>query len=270
MNPRLVRQYVAPVTRTVANTATAGSGRVVSYILSTNAVARDGATISQAGWQLEAYRANPVVLWAHDSGAPPIGRMLNVAVVNGQLQGDVEYVSGDIYPFADCVYQLVRGGFLNAVSVSWQPIRLKISNDPKRLGAVDYLEQELLEVSQVPVPSDTNALATARARGIDTAPLAAWAERRLSKHRTSTAVQVELRALSQAAAPRMNVADRVHSEAEKREQARAELRRMVYETVRDHGGQIPDWCWPPQGSFELACTRQCAQHQAARLEPFHR
>jgi hypothetical protein len=267
MKTQYVRQLVAPVTRTVANTAIAGSGRTIQYVLSTAGVARDGNTIAQDGWVLDSFRSNPVFLWAHQSDALPIGRMENVAVINGQLRGDVEYVGPEIYPFADCVFQLVKGGYLNAVSVRWQPIRLKISNDPTRLGAIDFLEQELLEVSQVPVPSDTNALATARARGIDTRPLADWAEARLSGRATSPIRQADLSELRQAAAPRVSVAGGARSEAEQRAQARAELRRSLYQVCRDHGGRIPDWAWPPTGPFEQECARRCAEHQAAALAP---
>jgi phage head maturation protease len=267
MKTQYVRQIAAPVTRTVANTATAGSGRVISYVLSTSGVARDGATIAQDGWKLDAYRANPVVLWAHDSGAPPIGRMLNIGVIDGQLRGDVEYVGPEVYPFGDTIYRLVKAGYLSAVSVSWQPIQMRISNDPKRLGAIDFIAQELLEVSQVPVPSDVGALATARANGIDTSSLRDWAERKLNARGIVPARQAELQALSKAAAPPLIVAGGAYSEAERRARARADLRRATYETCRDHGGKIPAWAWPPADAFEFECTRRCAERQAAALAP---
>ena len=151
--------------------------RAISYVLSTGAVARDNHTINPDGWDLSAYRTNPVFLWAHQSGEPPIGRMVDIGVVGNALRGTVEYADADTYPFADTIYRLVKGKFLNAVSVAWNPIKYAYSKDRSRPGGIDFLEQELLEVSQCPVPCEAGALVTARAAGIDTGPIFAWAER---------------------------------------------------------------------------------------------
>lgn len=157
--------------------AAAATERTIPYVLSTGAVARDGHTVNQDGWQLDAYKANPVVCWAHDTSEPPIGRMTQIGVVGGQLRGVVEYPDRDTYAFGDTIYRLVKGRFLNAVSVSWDAIKWKHSTDRARPNGIDFLEQELMEVSQVPLPADTNAIALARAAGIDTGPVFAWAER---------------------------------------------------------------------------------------------
>lgn len=151
--------------------------RLIPYILSSGAVARDNHTINAAGWRLDAFRANPVFCWCHDTSQPPIGRFTTIGIQSGQLRGTVEYADGDTYPFADTIFRLVKGRFLNAVSVGWDPLKWEYSRDKSRPGGIDFLEQELLEVSQVPVPADTTALALARKAGIDTAPLYTWAEK---------------------------------------------------------------------------------------------
>lgn len=151
------------------------SGRIVRYLFSDPSVARDNHTIS--AWKLGHFEANPVFLWAHQADEPPIGRIVEIIDQKGFLRGAVEYCERDIYPFADTIFQLVRGGFLNAVSVSWEPIEWAFTTDRSRPGGVDFKLAELLEVSQVPVPALPTALATARAEGIDTGPLFAWAER---------------------------------------------------------------------------------------------
>jgi hypothetical protein len=151
------------------------SGRLIRYLFSDPSVARDNHTI--AAWKLGNYERNPVFLWAHQSDEPPIGRVAEVVDQKGFLRGAVEYAERDVYPFADTIFQLVRGGFLNAVSVSWDPIDWSFSTDRSRPGGVDFKLAELLEVSQVPVPALPTALATARSQGIDTGPLFDWAER---------------------------------------------------------------------------------------------
>jgi len=155
------------------------NGRVIRYEFSSSAVARDNHTINTAGWDLVNYLRNPVFLWAHDSSALPIGRVVNIGVSGDRLMGDVEYAEADIYPFADTVYRMVKANLLNAVSVSWNPIEYRFSQDKGRAGGIDFLKQELLEVSQVPVPAMPSALVTARGLGIDTGPMHQWLERAL-------------------------------------------------------------------------------------------
>ncbi len=151
------------------------SGRIIRYRFSTPEVARDQHTIS--AWKLDNFQQNPVFLWAHAGREPPIGRVLEIDDNKGYLDGSVEYAERDVYPFADTVFQLVRGGYINAVSTSWDPLEWKFATDRSRPGGIDFKLVDLLELSQVPVPALPTALATARSAGIDTGPLYEWAEK---------------------------------------------------------------------------------------------
>jgi HK97 family phage prohead protease len=153
---------------TMQRVATDGT-RTVRWVLSDGSVDRMGDTIDPAGWNLAAFKKNPVVLFAHDSNAPPIGRLHGPWIAGGQLVGDVEFADAEIYPFADEIYRLVQNGFIRAGSVGFLPIRYEFSND--RPGGIDFLEQELIEFSITPVPANANALVQARAKGLNTAPL---------------------------------------------------------------------------------------------------
>jgi HK97 family phage prohead protease len=178
----------------------AGSnGRIVRYMLSDSAVARDGHRIATSGWVLDNYLRNPIVLWAHDAEEPPIGRMVEIGAVGDRLMGSVEYADAETYPFADTIYRLVQGNFLNAVSVGWVPIEWKYSTDRGRQGGIDFSRVELLEVSQVPVPALPTALIAARAAGIDTGPLYQWAEKVLDQGGKVLVPREELEALRRAA-----------------------------------------------------------------------
>lgn len=155
-----------------------GVERGISFIFSDETVARDGHTISTAGWELQEFNSNPVFLWCHDASAPPIGRVVAVKKISRQLVGMVEFASREQYEFADTIYQLYKAGYLNATSVSWLPLEWKFSTEKGRpRGAVDFIRQTLLEISAVPVPALPTALATARSNGIDTASVYTWAEK---------------------------------------------------------------------------------------------
>ena len=134
--------------------------RILRFIGSTEAQDRDGDIISSSGWELENYKKNPVFLWAHDYSIPPIGKAIDVRVRNKQLIFDIQFPEEGVYPLADTVYKLYKGGFLNATSVGFVGKQAEpIANGSK------YIRQELLELSAVPVPSNPTALQQAKSKG---------------------------------------------------------------------------------------------------------
>lgn len=161
-------------------------------------------TIDAKGWRLGNFLRAPTALFAHDSMSPPIGKATNVLVEGERLMGDIEFAPPEIYAFADTIYKLVGGGYLNAVSVGFMPIDYKWSDDEDREWGIDFQAQELLEISVVPVPANPRALIEARAKGIDTRPLVEWAEKTLDGGGKVIVPRAELERLRKAAKePRM-------------------------------------------------------------------
>ena len=70
--------------------------------------------------------------------------------------------------FADDVWKAVDGGFVQAVSVGFLPLDDPgiIRDDEDRFTGFEFDNQELLELSVVPVPANPSALAVARALAI--------------------------------------------------------------------------------------------------------
>ena len=131
--------------------------RAVTFVLSTEEVDRHGDVISADGWVLDSYRENPVLLWAHDYRKPAIGRAAKVWVEPHRLLAKMEFAPTK---FAQEVSSLYRSGFQWGVSVGFKPLRYEERRDDKTgafLG-LRFLEQELLEVSAVPVPANRSAL----------------------------------------------------------------------------------------------------------------
>lgn len=146
------------------------SERTHRFVITTGDVDRDGDRINPAGWRLSNYMRNPVVLWAHDLRTPPIGRALEISEEDGALTALIEWAPRDVHPLAGTVADLYRLGFLHAVSVGFVPIRWA----PRRDGrGIEYEEQELVEISAVPVPANARALIQ---RGVDIDYLLDWAK----------------------------------------------------------------------------------------------
>ena len=148
--------------------------RIIEFTNSTPTQDRYHDTIDQNGWQLENFRKNPVVLWAHDYGQPPVAKSVNVWVEEGKLKSRDQFTPRDLYPFGFMVFELYKNGFLNAKSVGFQPITYAFNNET---DGVEYYTQELLEHSCVPVPANPEALVSAKSMGIDILPLKSWAEK---------------------------------------------------------------------------------------------
>lgn len=142
----------------------------IKFVLSTGNPDRDRDVIHQNGWELSNYLKNPVVLWAHDYSSLPIAKS-TVWLEDGKLVGEAEFVSKDIYPFAETVKQLYINGFLKATSVGFRALEYTWDND--RRGYNIY-KAELLEWSAVPVPANAEALLAAKSAGIDIQPLEDW------------------------------------------------------------------------------------------------
>ena len=152
-----------------------------TFVASSDNVDRMGDVINQSGWKLDAYEKNPVILFNHDSRALPIGRG-SVDVIDGKLMIDVTFDDKD--EFAQQVKSKVDGGFLNAVSVGFNPIKAYDRNslpiESKYFGERGtYFESaELLEVSIVTIPANGEATA---AKSMDADALDHFA-RLVSKH----------------------------------------------------------------------------------------
>jgi|GEM_PF-205494 len=156
--------------------------RQITFTISTAGRDRDGDIIEQAGWLLGEYQKNPVVLWAHDGRQPPIARAESVAVEGGRLVSVARFAKREEYEFADTIYRLYVGGFLNATSVGFEPEDLELieGDEPGMIG-FRFLRQKLLEYSAVPIPSNPEALVVARGAGIDVGPCEDWIEQLLDE-----------------------------------------------------------------------------------------
>lgn len=151
--------------------ASNGSSPVLDFIASNQALDRFGEIILADGWRLENYRRNPVFQNAHQYGDIlfTLGKALITEVrelANGPALFQRVEFAVELNPMARIAYGLYRGGFLNAVSVGFIPLKWE---EPDRTngshGAAGepaprrrYLEQELLEVSAVGIPANPEAL----------------------------------------------------------------------------------------------------------------
>lgn len=155
--------------------------RNLLFTISTASVDRMGDTVALDGWKLDNYRKNPVVLWAHDASMLPLAKSLKVWPEDKKLKSDTEFTPVNMVKFNDIVFDMYKGGFLSATSVGFQPSKYAFTEDPARRYGIDFLEQELLEFSAVPIPANAEALIEGRSAGLDIIPMLEFCEGALLK-----------------------------------------------------------------------------------------
>ena len=139
--------------------------RVVRFTISTPSIDRENDTVAIEGWDLDAFRRNPVVLWAHDQRCLPIGKAFDLDIEGDALKASVEFVGSEVPEVgqrAEAVLQLCRSGFLSATSVGFRPTEYDIATSrddgESWFPPMNFLRQELLEFSIVTVPANSEAL----------------------------------------------------------------------------------------------------------------
>lgn len=134
--------------------------------MSTETLDRYGDIITAAGWDLTAFRRNPIALYQHRANEP-IGTWSDVRIENKQLRGRLNLAAPGTSQRIDEVRAMVDQRILRAVSVGFVP-----TADPEPLdednpwNGLKWVGQELLECSLVSMPANPDALALAIRLGI--------------------------------------------------------------------------------------------------------
>jgi len=137
-----------------ASTKDLGDG-VLEAIITTSAVDRHNESIDTAGISYKDYMNNPVVLYGHDYDGLPIGKTLKLTKQMGSQIKARFQLAVEEYPFAATVYEMIKGGYINAVSIGG--IVKEWSKDYSTI-----LKMDMAEFSIVPVPANSEALITSR------------------------------------------------------------------------------------------------------------
>jgi hypothetical protein len=147
------------------------AGRWVDVVASTDTLDGHGDIVEQS-FDLKRYKKNPVVLFLHnafgyfDGARPedflPIGKGENVKVTGGQLEARIVFASEKASPIAERIFHQFKEGSLNAVSIGFKPGKVTRTENADT-GKVTYrlANNELFEISVVPIPSNPDAVAKA-------------------------------------------------------------------------------------------------------------
>ena len=140
---------------------------VISAIVSTEAIDRDGDIIRQANWELGHFKSHPILLSSHNYRGlrNQIGEWTKMDIEGTELVGTAKYYIGEGNEEADWGFNLAQKGRA-AFSVGFVPdmdAAKELTIGGK--ASFEFRGQELLEVSQVTVPSNPQALQALKGLG---------------------------------------------------------------------------------------------------------
>jgi hypothetical protein len=132
--------------------------RRFAFRISDATVDHSGDSIDPAGFDLDGYKRNPVVLNAHNSQATPIATSTVPVMVGRALMATAQFPARGISAASDEVADAVRAGLLRGASVGFIPLKWAFSKDPSRPNGIDFASVRLLEWSLCAVPCNPAAL----------------------------------------------------------------------------------------------------------------
>ena len=155
-SPLIRRSLVRAITKTLDL-----DGGLIEAVVSSEAKDRAGDIIRQEHWDLKNFKEHPVLLSSHDylSLRSVIGEWESMKVKDKQLIGVAKYYIGQGNEEADWGFNLASRGRA-AYSVGFLPnmAKAKELESDSLFGSFEFNGQELLEVSQVSIPANPEAL----------------------------------------------------------------------------------------------------------------
>jgi HK97 family phage prohead protease len=128
---------------------------ILEAIVTTSDVDRYNENIITSGIDTTNYiEKNPVVLYGHDYYSFPVGKTLKLTQMKNKIKAQFQLAIEE-YDFAATLYKLIKGGYINAVSIGGRV--LEWSEDYKSI-----IRMEMVEFSVVAIPANPEAMITAR------------------------------------------------------------------------------------------------------------
>jgi len=158
-----VTKFIRPELKVVDKAA-----GIINAVVSTESMDRDGDIIRQDSWDLDHFKAHPILLSSHNYRGltNQIGEWTSMKVVGDKLVGEAKYYIKQGNQEADWGFLLASKGRA-AFSVGFVPDMSKAKQiDSNGNLSYEFQGQELLEVSQVTVPSNADALQTLKGIGL--------------------------------------------------------------------------------------------------------
>lgn len=137
--------------------------RTLIVRISTSTPDRSNDEMIPTGCDISKYMTNPVVAAFHNYNKPPIAKTTEIQFDESGVIAKLEFVPAGVSPEADMLWEMYKGGYMNAWSVGFIPVEWTQKADRGYI----FTKWELLEYSAVLVPDNAEALTIMRGKGLN-------------------------------------------------------------------------------------------------------
>lgn len=123
--------------------------QIIEFVASKEIVDYSDDIVKLSGIDLSKIKKNKSLLFSHKQWDLPVGKIQKLWIDGNELKGKAQLASESEYPFAATVYKLIKGGYLNNMSISFIPDYEKIERKKLKNGkTVNIIHNStLLEIS---------------------------------------------------------------------------------------------------------------------------
>ena len=132
--------------------------RIIEFIASEEIPDYDNDIIKLAGMDITKIKKNKSFLWSHMQTDRPIGKILRIWKDGNVLKGKAQLTSEEEYDFGYSIFKLIKGGYINNISISLLPDYKTIEyKENKKTGERTQIitKSTLLECSAVNIGCNT-------------------------------------------------------------------------------------------------------------------
>jgi HK97 family phage prohead protease len=141
--------------------------RTIEFTATKEIVDYDNEIVKVDGMNINSIKKNKSFLWSHQHSALPIGKITGLSKNGNSMTGTAQLTSEEEYPFGYTVYKLIKGGYINNVSIGFRPdfntVTYKKDKNDNQVRIIN--DSTLIEVSAVNVGA--NRMATVSAKSIE-------------------------------------------------------------------------------------------------------
>ena len=138
--------------------------RTIEFVATHEIIDYDSDIVKVDGMDINKLKSgNKSFLWSHQQQELPVGKIVSMKKNGNKITGKAKMTSEEEYPFGFQVYKLIKGGYINNVSVSFIPERDSIEYKEKGGKTVRIIgKSTALEVSAVNIGANKNATITSK------------------------------------------------------------------------------------------------------------
>ena len=132
--------------------------RIIEFIASKEIPDYDNDIVKLDGMDITKIKKNKSFLWSHMQTDRPIGKILRIWKDGNVLKGKAQLTSEEEYDFGYSIFKLIKGGYINNISISFLPDYKTIEyKENKKTGERTQIitKSTLLECSAVNIGCNT-------------------------------------------------------------------------------------------------------------------